>query len=68
VDQLEINSALEFEDLVVVFYQSRQDLNILVESIFPKALSQLNISVEFCDEGVNGFQLLQRIEIDLSIK
>lgn len=42
----------------MMFYQSWKHLNVLVKSIFPKAFTQLQISIKFAHESVDNFELL----------
>ena len=47
VEQLEVDFGLESQDFVVVLDESRQHLYVLVKTVLPETVSQLQVCVEF---------------------
>lgn len=53
-----VDLRFETQDLVMMLDQSRKHLNVLIESIFPKAFTQLQIAIKFAYKIVDESELL----------
>lgn len=63
--KFEVDLAFELDYLVVMLDESRQHLDVLVKTILPKSLPQLDVFIELGHKEVNRLEFLQSAIVDL---